>query len=98
MEEDAELAVSDNQSERRYELRRGDEVLGTIDYRADPDALLLLHTEVDPAFEGHGYGSRLVSGALDDIRARGLSVVPVCRFVSSYLRRHPEHADLVTER
>jgi uncharacterized protein len=57
--------------------------------------VVLIHTDIDPAFEGHGLGSRIVAGALDDIRARGLSVVPSCSFVRSYLRRHPEYADLV---
>jgi predicted GNAT family acetyltransferase len=40
-------------------------------------------------------GSQLVRGALDDLRARGLRVVPLCPFVAAYLRRHPEDADLV---
>ena len=57
--------------------------------------VLLIHTEVAEAVEGQGLGSRLVRGALDDIRARGLKVAPVCPFVLSYLERHPEYADLV---
>jgi hypothetical protein len=50
----------------------------------------------DNAEERHGVGSRLVSGALEDIRTRGLRVAPVCPFVTAYLRRHPEQRDLVT--
>jgi predicted GNAT family acetyltransferase len=56
---------------------------------------VLIHTEVHPPFENRGFGSRLLAGAFEDIRARGLSAVPLCPFVSSYLRRHPEDADLV---
>ena len=56
---------------------------------------MLLHTEVLPSFEGKGLGARLVAGALDDIRARGLRVVPFCPFVRAYIRRHPDYADLV---
>jgi GCN5-related N-acetyl-transferase len=37
-----------------------------------------------------------ISVALADLRARGLKLVPVCRFVRAYLRRHPDQADLVT--
>ena len=98
MTEDDELRVSDNKSQRRYELLLGERVVGSTDYRTEPSAVVLAHTEVDPAFEGRGFGSRLVAGALDDIRARGLSAVPVCRFVASYLERHPEYADLVIDR
>jgi predicted GNAT family acetyltransferase len=57
--------------------------------------IVLVHTEVAASAEGHGLGSRLVAGALDDIRARGLRLVPVCPFVTAYLRRHPEQQDLV---
>jgi uncharacterized protein len=96
--QDSEPRVSDNTEESRYELLLGDRVVGTIAYMTEPGAVVLIHTEVDPAFEGRGFGSRLVAGALDDIRARGLSLVPLCRFVSSYLRRHPEYGDLVARR
>ncbi len=33
--------------------------------------------------------------ALDDIRERGLYVVPVCPFVERFIERHPEYDDLV---
>jgi uncharacterized protein len=94
MEKD-ELRVIDNRSRRRYELRRGERVIGFLAYQTEPGAVVLLHTEVDPVFEGLGLGSRLVAGAFEDIRVRGLSLVPICPFVSSYLRRHPEDVDLV---
>ena len=87
--------VRDNPEELRYELVRDGEVIGVILYRATPGVIALVHTDVEPAFEGEGVGSRLVAGALDDIRARGLRLVPVCPFVAAYLRRHPEQRDLV---
>jgi uncharacterized protein len=96
--ENSEPRVSDNPEESRYELLLGDRVVGTIAYMTEPGAVVLIHTEVDPAFEGRGFGSRLIGAALDDIRERGLSVVPLCRFVSSHLRRHPEYGDLVARR
>ena len=57
--------------------------------------VVLVHTEVATEFEGHGVGSRLAAAALDDIRARGLKVDPVCPFIARYLDRHPELSDLV---
>jgi predicted GNAT family acetyltransferase len=70
-------------------------VVGEILYRLEPDHVVLLHTEVLPSVEGKGLGARLVAGALNDIRARGLRIVPFCPFVRSYIRRHPDYADLV---
>jgi predicted GNAT family acetyltransferase len=53
------------------------------------------HTEVAPEVEGRGIASRLVQGALEQARAQGLKVVPRCRFVSAYIAKHPEFADLL---
>lgn len=90
-----DVRVADNADAHRYEAFVAGEVAGYIAYRLQPGLITLLHTEVDPAFEGHGVGSRLVAAALDDIRSRGLSIQPFCPFVRSYIARHPEYADLV---
>jgi predicted GNAT family acetyltransferase len=92
--ETADLTVRDNPAELRYELRHGDTLVGEIRYRVEPGIVVLVHTEVSRASEGQGLGARLVAGALDDIRARGLRVVPFCPFVLKYIRRHPDYADL----
>jgi predicted GNAT family acetyltransferase len=90
------MEVRDNPEELRYELVDEGHMLGEILYRRYPDRIVLVHTEVPPAREGEGLATRLVAGALDDIRAKGLRMVPVCPFVRGYLRRHPEYQDLVT--
>src|SRR5437879_6440874 len=94
----SELSVANNAERRRYEARVGSEVVGFIAYREAPGRITLIHTEVDPELEGEGVGSQLVAGALDDIRRRGLSIVPLCPFVSAYVRRHPEYSDLVASK
>ena len=90
-----DLQVLDHPAELRYELRVDGELAGLIAYRKEPGVVVLVHTEVFPSVEGRGLGSTLVAGALDDIRARGLRVVPLCPFAAAYVRRHPEYADLV---
>ena len=92
----SELTVADNPGQRRYEARVGSEIVGFIDYREAPGKMKLMHTEVDPTLGGRGVASQLVAWALDDIRRRGLSVVPFCPFVVAYLQRHPEYSDLVS--
>jgi predicted GNAT family acetyltransferase len=66
-----------------------------VSYRKQGDVYLLTHAEVPPAFEGKGIGSRLARGVLDLIRSRGHSMVPRCSFMSGYVERHPEYADLI---
>jgi predicted GNAT family acetyltransferase len=87
--------VRDNPRELRYELVDGDTVIGEILYRREVDAIALVHTEIEPAYEGQGLAGTLVEGALQDLRARGLRLIPVCPFVRGWLRHHPEYADLV---
>jgi predicted GNAT family acetyltransferase len=89
------ISVRDNAEDSRYELLIDGDVRGSLHYSADPSTVTLVHTEVDRELEGQGLGSRLVHDALEDIRARGLRLVPVCPFVRSYLARHPEYLDLV---
>jgi len=86
--------VRDNPRELRYELLLDDELIGQIRYRVEPGAVALVHTEVAPAYEGRGLATKLVEEALRDLRARNLRVIPICPLVRSYLRRHPEDADL----
>ena len=87
--------VADNPQASRFELWLGTTRAGLIEYRSKPGVVVLVHTEVDPALAGQGLGERLVVGALEDLRARGLKLVPLCPFVRAYLRRHPDQTDLV---
>jgi uncharacterized protein len=93
----AQARVVDNPDELQYELWLGQTRAGFLAYRREPGTVVLIHTDVDPAYEGQGLGSRLVAGAIADVRSRGLKLVPLCPFVARYLRRHPEHQDLVVE-
>lgn len=51
------------------------------------------HTEVDDAFQGRGLASILIGEALQQTRDAGLTIVPVCSMVKSYIDEHPEFAD-----
>jgi uncharacterized protein len=52
--------------------------------------------EVPPALEGQGLAAKLVRAALDFAREQNLRVVPVCPYVSSFIRKHGEYPDLVS--
>lgn len=92
-----DIELTDNTERHRFELRMGQEVAAFSEYNALKDALLFTHTEVAPAFEGKGLGGRLITFALDEVRKRGLHVIPACPFVAAFIRKHPEYLDLVTE-
>ncbi len=93
--EDAE--VVDVPESSQYELQLGARRIGVAAYhrRQNSNRIAFLHTEVDPACEGRGFGSKLVAAALEDVRRKGLEVVPLCPFMAHYMASHPEVHDLL---
>jgi uncharacterized protein len=90
-----EPTVKDAPEANRYEILDGDELLGHADYRRRGDTVVFIHTEVDQDSGRTGLGSTLVQGALDDVRAKGGSVVAECSFVRGWIEKHEEYADLL---
>lgn len=92
---DPQIQISDNASERRYELHLGGKLAGFAEYRPAGADVMFSHTEIEEGHQGQGLGSRLVEYALKDVRVRGQHVVPMCPFVASFIREHREYVDLV---
>ena len=90
-----DLTWADNADARRWEVKRGDEVIAFADYRSEPGRITFTHTLVDPDYEGRGIGSRLARTVLDDALERGLRIVPRCPFIRAYIERHEQYADNV---
>jgi predicted GNAT family acetyltransferase len=91
-----DVKVTDNPAARRFELPLGGDDVAAIYYRGDPEGrLVLLHTEVPSEHSGQGHATRLAIGALDLIRDTGRKAIFRCPFLSNFLSRHPEYADLV---
>jgi predicted GNAT family acetyltransferase len=86
--------VVDVPGRQRYEVVRGEAVLGFAAYQKTDQLIVFTHTEVDRSLEGQGIGGQLVRGALDHVRSLGLPVLPICPFVHGWMARHPEYADL----
>lgn len=64
-------------------------------YSLRGDVMLMTHTEVPHPLEGRGLAARVVAAALAHARASGLKVRPLCSYVQSYMKRHPESQDLL---
>jgi len=86
--------VVNNQESQRYEIRRDGQILGFTAYQMARRLIVFTHTEIEPAVEGQGMGSKLVRAALDDVRSQGLEVLPICPFVQQWMARHPDYLDL----
>ena len=86
--------VTDNQGHYRFELAVDGHV-ATSQYSLKDGVISFMHTEVPGALAGKGIGSKLIKGALDQVRARGLKVIALCPFVKAYIEKHPEYAELL---
>jgi predicted GNAT family acetyltransferase len=84
-----------NDAEGCYEVHVGNQRVGLATFQDLGYAVDLPHTEVHPSMNGRGLGGQLVRFALDDARAMGRKVIPSCPFVATFIKRHPEYADLV---
>ncbi|MBM7365997.1 GNAT family N-acetyltransferase [Gordonia hydrophobica] len=97
---DGTLEVTHSSVQERYraDLIEDDDnrvEVGYVDYTQDGDRLALTHTVVYERFAGRGFAAQLVKYVLDDVRANGQTVVPVCSYVQKYVEKHPEYNDIV---
>jgi predicted GNAT family acetyltransferase len=88
--------ITNNAEQSRYEIHLDGTLAGFAEYKLSGTKTVFTHTEIDDAFEGHGLGSQLAGGALDDVRRSGRTAVPLCPFIKKYIERHTEYQDLVT--
>jgi predicted GNAT family acetyltransferase len=76
--------VVNNKAHHRFELVV-DGHLAAAYYKLEGDVITFIHTEVPPELGGRGVGSKLVQGALDQVRSEGLKVIG----------KHEEYKDLL---
>ena len=86
--------VVNNKAHHRYELVIDGHLAATY-YKIEGGVITFIHTEVPSELGGQGVGSRLVKGALDQVRADGLKVIAQCPFVKAWIGKHPEFTDLL---
>jgi predicted GNAT family acetyltransferase len=86
--------VVNNPAHHRFELVVEGHLAATY-YKIADGVITFIHTEVPEELGGKGVGSKLIKGALDQVRAAGLKVIAQCPFVKAYIGKHPEYADLL---
>lgn len=75
----------------RYWTDAGGELTYSV---AGASMIIIDHTEVPEALAGQGVGLALVTRAVEDARARGRSIVPLCPYALGQFRRHPDWRDV----
>jgi predicted GNAT family acetyltransferase len=90
------MNVRDNPMQRRFELEeRG--LVAFASYRRHGDRLIIDRVESPPPLRGAGTAGRLMDGITQLARADRLRVTPLCSYAALWLRRRPEHHDLLDQ-
>jgi predicted GNAT family acetyltransferase len=86
--------IINNKALHRYELAVEGRIAATYYSLAD-GVITFIHTEVPPELGGKGIGSKLIRGALDQVRAEGLKVIAQCPFVKAFIDKNADYQDLL---
>lgn len=89
------LEVRDEPAAQRFELRDDGELVGVATYVLAGSVVVVPHTEISPDRRGEGLGAVLVVGLLEQTRAAGRTVRPLCWYVAEFVGEHPEYDDVV---
>ncbi|GGO89781.1 N-acetyltransferase [Nocardioides phosphati] len=93
----SETVVRENPAEHRYEIHADGALAGFTVYEPGDGLLAFVHTEIDDAYAGQGLAKVLIRETLDDVRKRGLAVLPFCPFVRGFIAKNGDYLDLVPE-
>ena len=76
---------------RFYKNDENGKMIAEITYvPSGEDKVLVDHTFVDPSLRGQGVAEQLVDRAVEEMKAEGKKIVPVCPYVVSLFERKPE--------
>lgn len=62
---------------------------------ASPTLIIIDHTGVPDEWRGQGVGKALVQRGVEDARARGVKIVPLCPFAKAQIARNPDWQDVL---
>ncbi len=96
MTEEPAIRLEETDTKGRYVIDGPDGAQAEMTFsKLGTSRIIIDHTEVPDAFRGLGAGLRLVTRAVEDARAQGKTIIPLCPFAAAQFRRHPEWADVL---
>ena len=96
MSDELKIVLEDNGSKGRYLVKAPDGSEAEMTFsKVGEKQIIIDHTGVPDVFRGQGVGAKLVVRAVEDARAAGKTIIPLCPFAASQFKRHPEWADVL---
>ena len=84
------IRLIDNLAQNRFEIFSDELLAGICEYSESDNAISFTHTEVFSEFKGKGFASLLIRFALDEMKTKGVKVLPFCSFVRDFIAKHPD--------
>ena len=81
----------------RYVLRINNELVATVDYRINGNAISFTRAYTAPAHRGQGMAAVITEFAVNDVEANSTRhIVPMCWYVGEWFDKHPDRVALLT--
>jgi predicted GNAT family acetyltransferase len=95
---DQEITLERNGREGRYLLPLSDSQPAQLTFlETGPDHITIDYSFVPPRYRGRGAALKLIVKAVEDARARGYKITPLCSYVAAEFRHHPQWADVLAK-
>jgi predicted GNAT family acetyltransferase len=91
------MKIFEDPENHRYVAEDDDAIVGVTVYHMAGGRHIFVHTEIDPTYTGKGVGSALARYALDDVKSKGGSIVPLCPFIAGWIEQHSEYGALIDQ-
>ena len=90
------ITFEDNGTKGRYVAQvEGHDEVGELTVTKTSDVMWIAdHTGVPDSLRGTGVAKALVAHLVEDSRASGRKIIPLCPFVKAQYARHPEWKDV----
>lgn len=89
-----EVSREHGSSKGRYVIRKNGEEAELTYSITSPALVIADHTGVPDSFRGTGAGLAMLTQFVEDARAEGFKIMPLCPFVNATRKKHPEWADV----
>ena len=91
-----EITLEEGESKGRYVYRAQDGGEAEITFsRVSPTRIIVDHTGVPDSMRGQGVGKALAQHVVEDARAKGTAIIPLCPFFKSLAQRNDDWLDVV---
>ena len=85
---------NENDSRGIFYLKEDDKTIGELTYSLQDNVMTIDHTEVEPAHEGKGLGTKLITESYEFAKEKGRKINPLCPFAEVLFDQNETWSDV----